>query len=1044
MLAAAVVLGIALIIQASQHSWQWSWPSVGSIVGAAVALFVLAFLLAAATTQQRLVIGTFEDYAHKKPIPEVAGIPALVRQEIDRLRVLYGPAPGRRLDVDVTTDKAQHWEGADLDVTGGGLDQAVRAVVPADAKVSLGPFSVPLAPFLSLLARVFEGPRLSGSVHHEARGVVLTAEFRRRAQRPHTWSISTQAANDGDAVALLSRQLAGRVVGLLRYGPNIDPETVEQFHEGLTKYFEASRNPATQQASLRLARNALRKASGRDPLFGWASFNLGLTYQELFLFEFQRDNLFAAEQCFDRACDADPTRWDFQHARCVIARDRNDIESALLHGSEAQRLATRPLQRAKSGFQVGRLLDQAEDFSQSAVLHQRHHAVAWARRAVLASNIADRQDKGDAERTAASTLVGLAGVSALFHIDDFFGHKKQRAGVWFACVRSALRVAADLRPADATVRFQRAAIEHILGSPSKAVAAAEQAVVLQPDLVQPNSIDIYLASWALGVVNYARMGQVDSARRCLATFVQSPCRALDERAGTRPLDQLFEWWDDKLLNPPPEVSAARQYLGRVRERWMTLEIRGLASLWAQTRGDNNDRPPPGWPNLSRWERAIAFVRLAHDDRRPDRLSDREWRSRKLNLVNAAIDLLKDRDANGVTFERDVVYLGLRASNAKMRLETQASESSSLYLARDEALKAIREAPFDATARLHLGRAQRLLGHFELANATFEAAIDCLASGSVRQWPSKVAPISEVPYANVPTRFDLQRAHAAALRGRARSEAGAQKRDRLRQAEGIVREIVAGVADTDESWAAYLELGLNLHEQRRYRDAVQAFGVAYGAGKEPEVCALLAAESALEGHSKSQCEFWLQAIDDAPGLAAAREANDRTKEFGIEADFVLRLADILVWCCYLRGRLVLESSPDRALGFAQYGLVTVPARDDLYGRCEWLGGRAQFLRAQSQRNRQDRITHLRLAVAAHGRQLSKYSDARGYWALSEALTELASQTPGHHRSTALLRNAAEYLRESAELDPDELEAADRQRVERRLHQVSGLPTGMSSA
>ncbi|HEY3095574.1 MAG TPA: hypothetical protein VGK05_01945, partial [Acidimicrobiia bacterium] len=671
----SLLLGLALVIEAARNSWDWSWPSWESFGYALLPLLVVAFVRAASRSQRQIVSAPFEDHLHDQPSPAVSGIPALLRQEVARLRLLYGPPPGDRLAVDVSVSP----RGRDLDVTGTDISEEVQEVVAADSKLSIGFLSIPLAPAIGTLARFLRGPRIRGSVHREGADLVVTAELRRR-DGVHTWFLRCSNGEDEDSgVAALTRQLADRVVGLVIHGPTVGPETIGAFHRGLAHYYDAVRNPASKERSLRLARNELHRAAGRDPMFGWAAFNLSLVYQELAELEpdFFRENLLAASRYLDQACETDPRKWEFRHARCVVARDQPDPELGLLHGQAAAQLAAASLPRAKSSYQVGLLLGRQRNSARHSVIVQRRTAARWSRRAVLSSASFDRGDHEDANWTAASALVNL-GVACAYTADVSQGAKRRR---WAGAARRALRLAADLRRGDANLRLEQAKIETGVGRTKYAVEAAERCVALDPSR---------LAAWAFAAGNHGRLRDEEQSRRCVSELVRSPIRALtrDESINEEPLRYLAEIWR-AIEDPPSWLNDVRTYFDGFLQRWDGLSADAPEALEDRA-GGSVSSPPSGWPDLSRWEQALAHVRLAHEDHRPSQLNDEEWHQEKVSKLSSAIDLLDE------TWDDDILYLGLHSAIADVSLK-EANRALTWWPVREEALKAVRKAPFDETA-----------------------------------------------------------------------------------------------------------------------------------------------------------------------------------------------------------------------------------------------------------------------------------------------------------------------------------------------------------
>ena len=474
----ALILGTAFVIE-RLTSGNWGWPS-WTAFGLTLVVLLAAGLVGAATiAQRRIVIESFADQVHPadKADPAAAGLPALVRQELNRLRQLYDP-PSRRVGVEVQSlgvDTVGSQSSILLDVSGGDVSDTLRTAVTADSKVTVGFLSVPVAPALALLERVLQGPRLAGSLHRDGTALVLTAELRRRGDQ-RTWLLREQApvpgqamdaAAESHAIGELARRLAGLVTAHVLHGPTLGPKAIEHFHAGLQHYADAQRQPARRPAHLRQAQERFLDAAASDPTFGWASFNLGLVYHQLAL-DTQDDSYFSgAEQCFDRAIQTDPLRWEFRHARCVVARDQLDAREGTQHGEAAYKLARNALAKAKSAYQLGLLYGSGRGSATPEILRMRRKAACWARRALLATDLRGGDD-ADACATAASTLLNL-GVACAYRAQDT--KRKAKRG-WTRLSRRALCWAGRLRPDDPNLPFELAKVEDALGSATDMLEAA--------------------------------------------------------------------------------------------------------------------------------------------------------------------------------------------------------------------------------------------------------------------------------------------------------------------------------------------------------------------------------------------------------------------------------------------------------------------------------------------------------------------------------------------------------------------------------------------
>ena len=643
----ALVLGLAVVIEwLTTGSWGWpSWTALGLTL---VVLLAIGLVGAATIAQRRIVIESFADHAHPsdKVDPAVAGLPALIRAELNRLRQLYDP-PSRRVGLEVIGLGPDYVGGQAsmlLDVTGGDMTETLRTAVTADSKVTVGFLSVPVAPALVLLERVLQGPRVAGSLHRDGDELVLAAQLRRRGGQ-RTWLLRQASSDESHAVEELARRLAGVVTAHLLHGPTLGEQAIEHFHAGLQCYADAERQPAWRLVNLRRARDCFLDAAANDPAFGWASFNLGLVYRELAVDTSDNSLYSGAEQCFDRAIQTDPRRWEFRHARCVVARDQADIREGIQHAEAALGLARNAMAKAKSAHQLGGLWSWGERSGAANELRMRRRAAAWARRALLAADLRDRDD-ADPAATAASTLLSL-GIASAYRALGSSGPARQH---WTNKARDALSLAAGLRPDDANVPFQLARVEEALGEPARVQAAARRATAIDQD---------HLGAWVCTAMAASKLGDAVELSRSLQAILWSPCRALatPARDGPPALLELTEAWRAQWPGlPPPNIPL--RYLEEVRARWTELDRLDEAQLEARIKAPL--ARDAFAPDLSGWEQAMAHVRLAHPSFRPPDSTDADEWARVADRLESAVVLL-ERD-----HVSDIIYLGLRPSIAHLR------------------------------------------------------------------------------------------------------------------------------------------------------------------------------------------------------------------------------------------------------------------------------------------------------------------------------------------------------------------------------------------
>lgn len=297
--------------------------AVGLLTGtvpAAIAgatLLVLAAVCAAWVARRQLAIGEFRDLtsgretqAEADGAGQESGLAELLYVELSRLGDLFNVVSDRRAVA------SAHGPRRSLDATLSveALANALGGTVSADSKVSLGPFSFPLAPLSAIVTRIFQAPRLSGALHRDGDSVILTAHGGPGA---HTWRVDAIAQEGADQKSSLINELALRIFTDLALGRGVRWRASQHFVLGLEKVRACLRSPKDRKVNLKEAEKQFLEALSEDEDFPLAYYNLGVVYSELHLLAGAggrvveaTNHLSAAATAFGRAVERDPTRWE--------------------------------------------------------------------------------------------------------------------------------------------------------------------------------------------------------------------------------------------------------------------------------------------------------------------------------------------------------------------------------------------------------------------------------------------------------------------------------------------------------------------------------------------------------------------------------------------------------------------------------------------------------------------------------------------------------------------------------------------------------------
>jgi tetratricopeptide (TPR) repeat protein len=386
--ASAALVGIAL----------WSDDPLLAVIPAGA--LIASILEARSFARSRVVVGGFAN-ATASSAANTAGIAELLRIELARLADLFQTVGGRRAVSSGIGPK----RALDATPSVDNVASALQAAVSAESKVSVGPVAIPARLLIAVVDRVIRPPRLSGSLHVDETGLILTAHqdgldglsWRVPPESPNrvvtgdpdTWRAGEEDGLTPDPVSIMVRELALRIFTDVALGRHVRWQASEHFVLGLDRVRACLRAPTDRKVNLRKAEGHFLKTLSEDEDFPHAYYNLGVVYNELFnlawtagrTFE-ARNHLRAAEISFGRAIEREPQRWEnyFALAQTHFQNCRFDVVTDL---------CTRMLELTRS------LVDRAKirELRASALLATRKsqdvaHSSAEARRSVRLSVVA--------------------------------------------------------------------------------------------------------------------------------------------------------------------------------------------------------------------------------------------------------------------------------------------------------------------------------------------------------------------------------------------------------------------------------------------------------------------------------------------------------------------------------------------------------------------------------------------------------------------------------------------------------------------------------
>lgn len=285
-------------------------------LGVTAALILVLFLRH--RVQKRYLVSDFQNHLGGKNGAPDPALSALLRHELASISAVF-----RTID-EAATDQTHRSIKLDLEVNDIGAE--LEKTIGEEVTINVGTFKLSISKLTKLL-RVSHGPTITGNLHREGCGLVLTVELsgggkrgswrvveadlgekertRRLAPQAMAGDGSSSAACDAEdeAVAFaLVRQAAYRIAAQIAPLGSPRWEAVRAFTEGLRAYRKVSRSDMNRDIELRQAERHFLDALRADRSFAWGHFNLGVVYSRLREYD-------AALAAFRRSIETDPNNF---------------------------------------------------------------------------------------------------------------------------------------------------------------------------------------------------------------------------------------------------------------------------------------------------------------------------------------------------------------------------------------------------------------------------------------------------------------------------------------------------------------------------------------------------------------------------------------------------------------------------------------------------------------------------------------------------------------------------------------------------------------
>jgi tetratricopeptide (TPR) repeat protein len=185
-----------------------------------------------------------------------------------------------------------------------------------------------LGTILLLFARIFQGPRIIGSLHGDDNAFILTAQ-RIGGKQPYSWRVENTRSEERELSRLdeMITELSYRMFADIELVKSIKWEALRSFTEGLSVYRECLNTPRKRIFNLRQAERKLHEAVAEDERFTLAYYNLGVIYVELG--QYKEDYFAAAEAAFLKAIEQNTLFWRTYYALALLRFAQKQYRSVI-------------------------------------------------------------------------------------------------------------------------------------------------------------------------------------------------------------------------------------------------------------------------------------------------------------------------------------------------------------------------------------------------------------------------------------------------------------------------------------------------------------------------------------------------------------------------------------------------------------------------------------------------------------------------------------------------------------------------------------------
>jgi len=476
------------------HGTSWLRPR-----NVAVVIAFLAFVRWLMRARTRVVVDDFVDYLRNPEGERAPGLSSLLVVELARLHELYQVVDEQRARPQAV--KAQQYayfdedkdavEQADSDPTvtneqpldspapirAAEADDALQGAVSVEAKMSLGPVSIPVGALLALAGGLARGPRVVGTVHKVEGKLIVTARMV-GGRQAHTWRVDDPPA-DREPLPEGKRQpeelldeLAVRMFTDLARPGSAKWKATWAHSNGLRAYRGCLRGRRDHRLKLREAEQLFLAALAEDDQFELAYHNLGIVATEL-------GRLEAAENAFLEAISRNPTRWESYYGLAQLYCQQK-------RWNEMVPLCERLLDLGRPKVQTYHLLALADRFLKNweRALENRKQAVHHGWSSLCTAALTGRPSEGLCRLGAISlrNLGVVRGYEAKWlrrHGKRFRAQVISRTIFWAA--RAELRQARSLHDSQGELYFELGKLNAAQRRWREASQAFEQALRLEPN-----------------------------------------------------------------------------------------------------------------------------------------------------------------------------------------------------------------------------------------------------------------------------------------------------------------------------------------------------------------------------------------------------------------------------------------------------------------------------------------------------------------------------------------------------------------------------------